>query len=101
MKVAERIKQLMEQRSWSVYRLGKESGLSQSTLAHIFRKDSEPTISTLETICDTLGITLSQFFAEGDFISLTKEQRDLLDKWATLTTEQKTLVLNMIANMKR
>lgn len=100
MKVTERIEQLMKQRGWSVYRLGKESGLSQSTLAHVFRKDSEPTISTLEIICNAFGITLSQFFAEGDFVSLTGEQRDILDKWATLTDEQKQLVLSMIANMK-
>lgn len=101
MKVIDRIEQLMNQRGWSVYRLGKESGLSQSTLAHVFRKDSEPTISTLETICNTFGITLSQFFAEGDFVSLTPEQRDVLDKWASLSEEQKELVLNMIANMRR
>lgn len=101
MEVTERIKQLMRQRGWSAYRLGKESGLSQSTLAHVFRKDSEPTISTLETICNTFGITLSQFFAESDFVSLTPEQRDVLDKWASLSDEQKELVLNMIANMRR
>ena len=100
MNVTERIEQLLAQRGWSVYRLGKESGLSQSTLAHVFRKDSEPTISTLETICKALGMTLSQFFAEGDFIALTAEQRDILDKWVTLTEEQKQLVLTMIANMK-
>ena len=101
MKVTERIEQLMNQRGWSVYRLGKKSGLPQSTLAHVFRKDSEPTISTLETICNAFGITLSQFFAESDFVSLTPEQRDILDKWATLNSEQKALLLNMIANMKR
>ena len=101
MKVTERIEQLMKQRGWTVYRLGKESGLPQSTLAHVFRKDSEPTISTLETICNAFGITLSQFFAEGDFVSLTPEQRDILDKWASLNGEQKELVLNMIANMRR
>ena len=100
MNVTERIKQLMDQRGWSVYRLGKESGLSQSTLAHVFRKDSEPTISTLETICNTFGITLSQFFAEGDFVALTDEQRNILDRWATLTPSQKQLVQSMIDNMK-
>ena len=100
MNVTERIEQLLAQRGWSVYRLGKESGLSQSTLAHVFRKDSEPTISTLETICKALGITLSQFFAEGTFVALTAEQRDILDKWATMSEEQKQLVLGMIANMK-
>ncbi len=100
MNVTERIEQLMKQRDWTVYRLGKESGLSQSTLAHVFRRDSEPTISTLEVICKAFGITLSQFFAEGDFVSLTAEQRDILDKWGTLSDEQKQLVLSMIANMK-
>lgn len=100
MDVTEHIRQLMDQRGWSVYRLGKESGLSQSTLAHVFRKDSEPTISTLDTICKALGITLSQFFAESSFVALTEDQRDILDKWATLSEEQKQLVYNMIKNMK-
>ena len=100
MGVVERITQLMKQRKWSAYRLGKESGLSQSTLAHVFRKDSEPTISTLETICSAFGITLSQFFAEGDFVSLTAEQRDILEKWARLTDEQKQLIRCLIENMK-
>lgn len=100
MDVTKRIESLLKQRGWSIYRLGKESGLSQSTLAHIFREDSAPTISTLETICKAFGITLSQFFAEGDFVSLTPEQQNILDKWVTLNEDQKRLVLNMIENMK-
>lgn len=100
MDVLGRIKQLMEQRDWSIYRLCKESGLAQSTLSHIFRKDSEPTISTLETICRAFGITLGEFFSDGECVPLTGEQRSLLDKWALLTPEQKELVLNMIGNMK-
>lgn len=100
MDVTGRIERLMEQRGWSVYRLGKASGLAQSTLSHVFRKDSEPTISTLETICEAFGMTLGEFFADGELMPLTKEQRDLLDKWAMLTTEQNQLVLNMIDNMK-
>ena len=100
MDVTGRIQQLLEQRGWSVYRLGKESGLSQSTLAHVFRKDSEPTISTLEIICHAFGITLSQFFSDRDFVSLTPEQQDILDQWGTLTEPQKDLIRSMIANMK-
>ena len=100
MNVTERIEQLMKRRGWSVYRLSKESGVPQSTLAHIFRKDSEPTISTLETICDSFGITLSQFFAEDDFVALTAEQRDILNRWSTLNEEQKRIVISMITNMK-
>lgn len=99
MDVSMRIKRLLSQRNWSMYRLGKESGLSQSTLSHIFRKDSEPTFSTLETICNALGISLGEFFSDGDLVPLTSEQRTLLDGWATLTDEQKRLVLDMIANL--
>lgn len=93
MDVTERIRKLMDQRNWTAYRLRKESGLAQSTLSHIFRKDSEPTISTLETICRAFGLTMGEFFAEGEFVSLTVEQRELLDKWAILTPEQKQLIL--------
>lgn len=100
MDVLGRIKHLMAQRGWSVYRLCKESGLAQSTLSHVFRKDSEPTISTLDTICKAFGMTLGEFFADGEFVPLTEEQRELLDKWALLTAQQKQLVLNMIDNMK-
>ena len=100
MDVLGRVKRLMEQRGWSVYRLGKESGLAQSTLSHVFREDSEPTVSTLETICKAFGMTLGEFFAEGELVPLTGEQRGLLDKWALLTAEQKELVLNMLDNMK-
>lgn len=100
MDVLGRVKRLMEQRGWSVYRLGKESGLAQSTLSHVFRKDSEPTISTLETLCKAFGMTLGEFFADGELMPLTEEQRGLLDKWALLTAEQKELVLNMLDNMK-
>ena len=100
MDVVGRIKLLMEQRGWSAYRLYKESGLAQSTIAHIFSNESEPTITTLEMICKGFGITLGEFFAEGDLVPLTNEQRELLDKWATLTMEQKQLILSMIDNMK-
>ena len=100
MQVKERIEQQMAKRNWSIYRLGKESGLSQSTLAHVFREESEPTISTLTTICKAFGMTLSQFFADDDFIALTDEQQELLDKWAALSDEQKKLVSDLMSNLK-
>lgn len=100
MSVLERIEALMKQRNWTVYRLAKESGLSQSTLSHVFRKDSEPTISTLETICRTFGVTLSQFFADDDLVSLTEEQKNLLAKWGMLNEEQKRLISSMMDQMR-
>ena len=39
-----------------------------------------PSFSSLEKICDAFGLTLSQFFADGqERLALTADQRRLLD----------------------
>lgn len=95
-----KINQIMKARGWTEYKLAKESGLSQSTIANLFRRNTEPSIATLKVICHSLGLTLSQFFAEDGMVELTAEQFDLFDKWATLTSEQKDLLYKLIKNMK-
>ena len=96
MNVHERLQNLMKARGWSEYRLSKECGLSESTLANIFRRNTVPSISTLEAICNAFGISLSQFFADGDLVELTPELREVFDQWATLTPEQKQAVLELL-----
>ncbi len=96
MNVHEKLKRLMSARGWSEYRLSKECGLSESTLANIFRRNTVPSITTLETICSAFGITLSQFFSEGDMVELTPEISELFEGYATLTLEQKQIVLKTI-----
>ena len=93
----QRLRQLLDERGWTEYRLSKKCGLSQSTLANIFRRNTVPSISTLEAICDGFGITMSQFFTDGDLTVLTPEQQELLDKWVALTPEQKSAVYGLIA----
>ena len=53
----QRLRQLLDERGWTEYRLSKKCGLSQSTLANIFRRNTVPSISTLEAICDGFGCT--------------------------------------------
>jgi transcriptional regulator with XRE-family HTH domain len=96
----QRIKQFMNERNWTEYRLAKESKLSQSTIANLFKRNTIPGVTTLESICNGFGITLAQFFNEGNNVELTHEQKILFDKWVTLTGEQKQLLLELINNMK-
>lgn len=97
MNTLERIKGLLSDRNWSVYKLSKISGISQSTLSNMFKRNNDPSISTLEDICSAFGITLSQFFAdEGELVALNKEQTEMLEKWSTLTSEQKTALLRLL-----
>lgn len=97
----ERIRALMNERGWSEYRLAIASGLSQSTVANIFNRNTTPSIATLEAICGGLGITLSQFFAEGNLVELTDEQKQLFDAWSSLSKEQKQVLNALIDTLKK
>ncbi len=95
----ERLRQLLNERGWSEYRLSKNCGLSESTLANIFRRNTVPSITTLETICDAFGITLAQFFAEEDNVELTPDLKEFFDSWVCLTPSQKAAVLQVMKAM--
>ena len=99
MDTRQRIKQLMDQRGWTEYRLALNCGLSQSTISNIFRRNTTPSVATLETICTAFGITLSQFFAEGDMIDLNPELKEVFEHWISLTSGQKELVLQMLRTL--
>jgi transcriptional regulator with XRE-family HTH domain len=95
----ERLRQLLNERGWSEYKLAKRCGLSESTVANIFRRNTVPSIATLETICSGFGITMSQFFAEGDMVEITPELKELFDNWVNLTPEQKKAANQMLKAM--
>lgn len=95
-----RIRELMSERKWSEYRLAIASGLSQSTVANIFNRNTTPSIATLESICAGFGITLAQFFAEGDMVELTEEQKEMFSAWSSLSKDQKDVLRQLILVMK-
>ena len=101
MDARERIRSLMQERGWSEYRLAIASGLSQSTVANIFNRNTTPSVTTLESICNGFGITLSQFFSESNLVELTADQKQLLDAWKSLSVEQKQLVFDLIRLLKK
>ena len=95
-----RLKQLLNDRGWTEYRLSKECGLAQSTIGNIYRRNVNPSLDTLETICKGFGITLSQFFAEGEVVELTPELKEVFENWISLTPKQKDVALQMLKAMK-
>ncbi len=101
MDARERIRSLMQERGWSEYRLAIASGLSQSTVANIFNRNTTPSVTTLESICNGFGITLSQFFSESNLVELSADQKQLFDAWKSLSVEQKQLVFDLIRLLKK
>lgn len=94
-----RLRKLLEERGWTEYRLSKNCGLSESTIANIFRRNTVPSIATLEAICNGFGITLSQFFADGDMVEMSTDLKALFDSWIVLTPEQKSAALQLLQAM--
>lgn len=101
MDVLGRLRALLQERGWSEYRLAQVSGLNESTISNIYRRNTLPTIATLEAICQAFGITLSQFFAEDEMVEMTPDVKELLDAWVPLTSEQKQTVLLVAKSYRR
>ncbi|MBQ2867725.1 MAG: helix-turn-helix transcriptional regulator [Firmicutes bacterium] len=85
------------ERGWTEYHLSERSELPQSTISSWYRKGTVPTLASLEKICTAFGVTLSQILAENDDpVTLTTEQRELLERWTRLTPEQQEVIFQLL-----
>ena len=99
MDIHARLRQLLQERGWTEYRLSRECNLAQTTIGNIFRRNTMPSLATLETICEGFGITMSQLFAEDDVVELSPELQEVFDCWVSLTPDQKKAALAMLKAM--
>ena len=99
--IADKIASLCEKRDISKYRLSQLSGISQSSLTRIMAQENLPSLITLEKICTALGMTLSQFFQEGNSENLTEEQKEVLKIWNDLSTNEQETVLSMLRGLQK
>lgn len=94
MDILRRITELRCQRGWTEYTLAVSAGLPQSTISSWYKKGMLPSLGSLEKICQGLGITLSQFFCEGEnTVTLQSGQMELLQKYNGLSDTQKEQVV--------
>lgn len=100
--IADRINELCSRRHMTRYRLSQVTGIEQSTLSNLMTRKSLPNIVTLSRICDGFGITLSQFFQEGnEILDLSKEQRHVLETWSDLSEEDRKYVSIYVQGLQR
>lgn len=94
MDIGDRIKQFRTARGYSVNKLATLSGVSQSYLRDIELGNKNPTVEILSVICDTLGISLSEFFNEE--ISGSFFEDPLLSEVFKLSNDQKNALLQLL-----
>lgn len=91
--VLNRIKELMREKNWTLYRLAKESEISCSTLRYTICQNHTPSMPTLFSICEGLHITLSDFFSESrrECVQMTEADQELLEDYHRLKQADKKL----------
>lgn len=93
MNVGKRISELRGKAGYTQNRLAELSGVSQSHLRRVELGQSRITVDHLEMICDALGMSLKDFFDEGD------ENDEFSMAVATLTPKQKMRLLEFIKSL--
>ena len=102
MDVLARITKLRLDRGWTDYELAKRSGLPQSTISSWYTKNMLPSISSLESICNGLGISLSQFFLNeesGEATVLSRQQLRLISYASRLDAAQLNSLLEFLEKL--
>lgn len=97
MDIGKRITYFRTAKGYSVNKLANLSGISQSYLREVELGNKNPTIEILSFICDTLEITLKEFFDEESKGELKEDP--LLAKIYQLTPEQKNALLAFLEAM--
>ena len=59
-----RVYELLDDRVLSLTKLAEMSGVAYSTIKMAESRNTQLSVDTIERICNALGITLSEFFAE-------------------------------------
>lgn len=66
MDTMQRVQELMDERSLSLFQLSELCGISYSTLRSTQRRNGQLSVDTIEQICAGLRMPMSRFFAGPD-----------------------------------
>lgn len=95
--ILKRIQYERQKRNWTEYALAKNAGLTQSTISSWYRESREPSVASIEKICNGLGISLSEFFLDENSSSvILKEKEDILHCWDCMSPVQRKNLLEFL-----
>ena len=101
MTIGERLRKLRTAKGLTIYKLSKETDISQNHISAIELNKRQPTIDTLSRLVVPLGISLAELFNEDTEASyLTKSERDLIENYRELPEEKAQILLNLSGMLK-
>lgn len=93
-----RIKELLDAKGWTVNKLATEANITHSTLYKMMNNDNvTPNLTTLETICTALEISMSDFF--DDSYKFSPEATLLLACYDRLDIRDQEIITKLVQIM--
>lgn len=93
MKIGTRLRQYRQAKEISIYKLSKETDVSQNHISAIENDIRQPTIEMLERLITPMGITLAEFFNDNENASfLTSDERNLIENYRFMSKENSDLI---------
>ena len=98
--IYDKVDRLRLKKGWTIYELATKSGISPQTLYNWRNRLSSPSLSLLDAVCYAFGITVIDFLLDEDeLLTLTQEQKELMNLWNTLSAEQKKSIISLMKSM--
>ena len=102
MDLPQKFKQLRTQKDISVYKLSKDTDISQNYIRKIEKGESQPSVFVLEKLLKRLGTTISEFYNESDDVLYpTAYERELIGSTRILNQEKADAVLHFAKLMAK
>ncbi len=96
MNIGERLRFIRESKKITIYRLSKETGVSQNHISGIELGKRQPTIDMLIRLTEPLGITLAELFNESDdAVFLSEKEKELIVNYRCLPDEKASMLLGL------
>lgn len=101
MDLAKQFKELRTAKDYSVYKLSKESDVSENYIRSIEKGKSQPSVLVLDKLLSSMGVTLPEFLNEDREIMYPSDfERDLVETVRLLPDEKAAAVLHIAKLMK-
>ncbi len=101
MNIGERLRFLRKSKNISIYKISKETGISQNHISGIELGKRQPTIDTLSRLAKPLGITLAELFNEDiEAVFLSENEKLLIENYRCLPDDKAIALLNLSNMLK-
>ncbi len=100
MNILKKINRMRLERNWSIYRLSVESGIPQSTLTNMFNRETLPSITTLESICNAFSISLAEFFTDSNETLEALSEKQVLSLYNSISHQSQKTIVDLMNQLK-